>query len=131
MPFFPRTPIWIWAANAGPVRFLYVSVHLSTVPVSVALNVPEAPAFVPSTGGVTWPTVSVALNVAVDAVCIDAPLASEVMARIPTTVTAPNTMMRFIPSLRALVAGATTVPVSSPRNPHAARVIVAVCAGPR
>ncbi len=115
MPFFPRTPRWMWAANAGPVRFLYVNVHLSTVPVSVALNVPEAPAFVPFTGGVTWPTVSVALNVAVDAVRIGAPLASEVTARIPTTAPAPSTVLRFIFE-PPILEDATMVPIHGNAN---------------
>jgi hypothetical protein len=46
---------------------------------------------------------SVALNVADDALCIEGPLASVVIARIPTTVAAPSTMMRFILRLRAFV----------------------------
>src|SRR5665213_1509850 len=86
------------AALAGPVRFLYVSVHLSVVPVSVALKAPDAPALTPFGGGVTCAALSAALNVNVGAaVC---PFAIEPAASIPVPITAVSAMNRFTSSLQ-------------------------------
>src|SRR5437588_1622398 len=61
-PLTPRTPMWIWAAIAGPVKWLKVNLHLSVAPVSVAVNSPDAPTLVPFGCGTSCPTLSAALN---------------------------------------------------------------------
>jgi len=62
-PALPRTPLWMCAAVAWPVRWVKVSVHLSDVPVTVTVNLPVAPNLVPFGLGITsWPTLRTALN---------------------------------------------------------------------
>ena len=54
-PGWPVRPVWMWAAAAGPVSPLNVIVHLTVAPVpdfvTVAVNVPRAPATSPDGAG--------------------------------------------------------------------------------
>src|SRR5262245_6598987 len=61
-PGTPLAPLWMCDAKAFPVRWPNVSFHLSVLPVSVAVNRPDAPTFVPFGCGRSWPAFMAALN---------------------------------------------------------------------
>src|SRR5471030_2614203 len=93
LPLTPRLPTWICAWLAGPVRFFQVSVHLSLLPVSVAVKRPEAPALVPLGWSVSWLTVRVALNLTVFACPL--PAASDTLTSAATATAATAVRVRF------------------------------------
>src|SRR4029079_7403916 len=89
-PSKPLFPACMCAAVDGPVTCDNARLHVTVVPLTVAVNLPAAPDFVPLGTGFSWPTLSTAVNVIFVAlfVCV-APVATPET----TSAAAPSAMI--------------------------------------